>query len=425
MGSRWKMLLAMVLVGIGSISAWAQPPMMFPPMTPDGPGSAFNVPGYGPQAGYPGPVVNYPPVPFGSPIPGADDPRKLLEKQKKPSNNPLEMTVEGPGAFDKKEPCAPDQGCYVALGGIGLWRSRLNSAGVVYLEPPSALPGISTYPTAPQPQVLNYHDVAQSFNIGILGTIGYRYDNQCVELTGYYIPGQNSSETVAMRDSLFLPFAQFPPPLGITGGGNNANVWLRVDRAQVLDNNSLANVEANYRLTTAPGVDVIIGLRYLRQSELLGILSDQDGLTVAPTDPRFVVTYQVKTQTNIIGPQLGFELETPVTAWLHVGASTKAVAGVNFYDVNVQVYRGDGFTALDNRRNNATISGAVEAGAFFDFLPFERMRIRAGYELLWLVNVPDAESEVSYNIVANPYGSRNDHGNIFFSGPFFEFSFLF
>jgi hypothetical protein len=59
-----------------------------------------------------------------------------------------------------------------------------------------------------------------------------------------------------------------------------------------------------------------------------------------------------------------------------------------------------------------------------DFYLLERMRIRASYNLLWLVNVPEAKSQIDYDLLS-PNGSRADHGSIFFHGPMIEMQFLF
>lgn len=154
---------------------------------------------------------------------------------------------------------------------------------------------------------------------------------------------------------------------------------------------------------------------------------------MTPPDPRFQVTYRVQTHSNIIGPQLGFEWDQPIfhtrdgTPWLSFGVYGKGLVGVNFYSVEVSVFRADGFTALDNTRNNVTISGAGELGGFVELNPFpsHAIRLRAGYEVLYVVNVPVASSEVGFDIQAQPYGTQRDSGSILFNGPFFEFTFNF
>ena len=162
-------------------------------------------------------------------------------------------------------------------------------------------------------------------------------------------------------------------------------------------------------------------MRYLNVSERFDIQTDQDGLTLPGGDPRFLVTYRVQTHSNIIGPQIGCEWGYNPSDRFAAGMFTKLMTGVNFYSVDVSVFNGDGFTALNNRREGATLSGVVDFGAFLDIRALPHLKIRAGYELLWVVNVPVASSEVDFNIVDNPYGSHHDRGSILFAGPFFEF----
>src|SRR5258708_29862200 len=99
--------------------------------------------------------------------------------------------------------------------------------------------------------------------------------------------------------------------------------------------------------------------------------------------------------------------------------------GVNFYDVNVSVFRGDGFTALTTHRANTTVSGAIDFGVFLDFTYRDRIKARFGYEMLWVANGPVANSEFHSAILINPYGTPRDHASFPFTGPFFELTFPF
>jgi hypothetical protein len=50
--------------------------------------------------------------------------------------------------------------------------------------------------------------------------------------------------------------------------------------------------------------------------------------------------------------------------------------------------------------------------------------VRAGYDLLWVVNVPVAKDQIDFDL-SNPAGMRNDHGTQFFHGPQIELQFMF
>ena len=416
----------------GPLEPLMYPPTVSPEYYPPGPGSSY----------YPYPQPGGP-IPLGAPIPGVDNPKKIYDdyysQTKKPAGDPLVLHSNEPNAFPCEEPnpnfisSNGPQGLYLNLGAMALMRNRMGNGGVAFTEPASATPGISTYPTSPTPTALTFHDIDPNFNYGFRGSIGYQMGDQAVELVGWKIWGTNSFQVAANQDNLYLPFAAYQPPIGIGGGGNNANTWLQVDQVRILDVTDLANVEGNYRFGVGNTFQWLVGLRYLNVSERFDILSDQDGLTVTPPDPRFQITYRVQTHSNIIGPQLGFEWDEPLlrgkdeVPWLSLGVYGKALVGANFYSVGVSVFRADGYTALDNVRNNVTVSGALELGGFLELNPFpsQAIRLRAGYEVLYLINVPVASSEVAFNIQAQPYGSQRDSGSILFNGPFLEFIFNF
>ena len=90
----------------------------------------------------------------------------------------------------------------------------------------------------------------------------------------------------------------------------------------------LANVEANYRAVVLEGIQLLFGLRYLNASERFDILnSDQDGLSGL----RILCSWNylprvLQTHSNILGPQIGFEAEDQVRDWLCVGRALASAA---------------------------------------------------------------------------------------------------
>jgi hypothetical protein len=107
-----------------------------------------------------------------------------------------------------------------------------------------------------------------------------------------------------------------------------------------------------------------------------------------------------------------------------VGGIAKAGAGPNIININTFLTRGDGFVGFNNRHNTASLGQVYELTGFFDFHMLERLRFRAGYTAMWLVDVATASDQVDFNL-ANPYGRRNTHGSAFFHGPQMELQFLF
>jgi len=121
---KWRIIwLALFLLGAGAASVSAQSPLMFPPQTPSEypppgyspyPSPGYPPPGYPGMGGYPNTMTNYPPVPWGAPIPGAPDPRIEMEKLDKQNKSPNPLIIpDGPNAFPDQESCIKDQGCYV------------------------------------------------------------------------------------------------------------------------------------------------------------------------------------------------------------------------------------------------------------------------------------------------------------------------
>ena len=335
---------------------------MFPPSGP--PGYYAPDQGYPPGGGMapPGPAPIYPQVPLGAPIavpaipPGRDPVRQLQDLQSgagqsKPDQNPLVMSADGDTAFATENSAHPE-GLVFILGGMGLQRNRLPQSAVAYKEPASTMPGTSTYPTQPQPQILGDADIDPRFNWGFRGTLGYHFGDQAVELVGWKIWGGQFLPGRCRQGQPVPAVCGFPPPLGIGGGGNNANTWLQVDQVRILDVTDLANVEANYRIGVGSGFEFLLGLRYLNVSERFDILSDQDGLTVTARRSAFRRSRIACRRTATSSARRSaLSWATIRSSGWRPACSRRLMGGINFYSVDVSVFRGDGFTALNN---NAT-----------------------------------------------------------------------
>jgi hypothetical protein len=75
-------------------------------------------------------------------------------------------------------------------------------------------------------------------------------------------------------------------------------------------------------------------------------------------------------------------------------------------------------------RDQTRLSGVFEAGAYAHWWVCDCVGLRAGYNVIWAVNVPEASQNVNFNPnVAG--GSPDNHGSILFHGPVFELFFKF
>ena len=86
--------------------------------------------------------------------------------------------------------------------------------------------------------------------------------------------------------------------------------------------------------------------------------------------------------------------------------------------------RGDGLIGFDVPRRNVQVSHLYELSFHLDWWFTQNWRLRGGYNLLWVVNVPEAHEQINFNL-AVPDGNRREHGSIFFHGPMIEFVFVF
>lgn len=419
----WQGVVVLVLAGIGTGSVRGQAPLAFPPSAPPwyyNNAAPPPMPMYYPQGGFqkPAPPNGFMP-PRGYPIPGAEDPQALIDA--KASKNPFELPGTTENAFATETCCLEDEGFYFTIGVMGLARTGFGSTVIAVSDPRGNI-DLPLLPPPNSPPAINFNNVIPVYNWGVRGAIGYRYGCEAVELFGYAVfPGTSTAEVIN-PGRLALPFAAYPVPVGL---GIDNSQWLNADRVQLTYVTEVANVEANYRYGVGLGSEIILGLRYLDVRERFDILTDDNGLTANPPDPRNIVTYRSQTHNHILGPQLGWELENRFAEFFSAGLFTKLFAGANFYDANISIFRADGFTALDNKRSRTTLSGAWELGGYLDFLLLARLRVRLGYEMLWVINVPEAHAEVDFNIAENPYGSRRDHGSILYHGPMLEFMFAF
>jgi hypothetical protein len=374
------------------------------------------------QAPLPEPLpVGIPPAPCANAGP--------LNPQQAPPGPPDSLAIPAgvPGAFPECPP-APEVGCYGNIGGMLLQRQRMQHITTAFIDRVNTTnldTGEVPARIADTLAVQNTADVDPDMAGGVRGTIGYLFGNQAIEVSAFWIPDNSASTQIDFPGRLDLFFIH--PPIGFEGDNG---MWLQADRVRTTLRNSVVNAEVNYRWwnSALTGGEALVGIRYLDQRERLSIYTGDDDLTVLDIngnpDPLRQATYSVETHNHILAPQVGLEYHNAFCSWIGITLSAKAAFGLNWVDTRAKLERGDGFLGFDLNRHDTLFSQVYEGGAFFDFFLLERMRLRAGYNFFWLVDVGEAFKEVSFDLT-NQLNGRLQTGSIFYHGPVIELQLLF
>jgi hypothetical protein len=317
-----------------------------------------------------------------------------------------------------------DEHCYVDAGAVAWLRQKLgNGTPLVFFDPSNIKNGLVSANNLPTVQ--NLDDIPQDWNVGPKLTVGYVWQNEQIEVTGWWIPSFKNNTFTQAPGMLDLPFHN--PPLGFEGDNG---MFTHADQVVSTFKSNTWNGEINYRYTDAAIMDaqLILGIRYLDLYETLGIFVGDDDLTFpGPNgpDPTRQAYYQIQTHNRIIAPQIGFECGLPCTPYFTFGINAKAAMGVNFAEVHTTLVRGDGLVGIDAKRNEVVPwAGIYEAGAFIDFNASDRIRIRVGYTGMFLVNVAPASDQIDFDL-SHPQGHNDIHSTIFYHGPMAELQLLF
>jgi hypothetical protein len=356
-------------------------------------------------------------------------PQGPLPPQLAPKGPPADLVLPAdiPGAFTD---CPPEEACdvYFSLGGLGLLRQHLGEGALVFVNRNNQFGldnGRRPLVERRVVTVQDYDDIDPHMGGGIEGTIGYEFGANAVELTGFYIFGHKESAEVDRLGVLDLPFLH--PPLGFEGDNG---LWLQADRNRITLEQSLGNAEFNYRWwdPAVTGVQGILGLRYTDMEERFDSFTGDDDFSVhdihGNPDPRREADYNVVTHNHLVAGQFGFEWNTPVCSWCAFSWMAKGAWGANFLDIHYTLTRGDGFVGRSAARYQTIFSHEYETGFFLDFWLCPGGRLRAGYDLFWMVNVAEAVQQVNFDL-ANPTSQPTRQGSVFYHGPLVELQFLF
>lgn len=336
----------------------------------------------------------------------------------------LSISANAPGAF------SPDDyhhefGCYFFAGGLGLQAGRPRGhTQIAFMDPGGGLKtGVRpTDPAVLSDTIFSFSSFVPDLEWGVSGTLGITMDEWAIEASGFYIPLQGRSKTTDAPGLLDLNF--FNAPLGFEG---THGLWLQADRVKLSQSYALVDGELNIRYDGC-GLIPLIGFRYLEVQERMSILTDENGLTFPMSnglpDPTTVATYRINQRSRIVAGQAGLEAQLPLGGCFVLVGSAKGAWGQNFYEKTTSLFRGDGLLGFNSQTSHNQFSQIYEAGVFLDYYCKEHCRVRAGYNFLWLVDVPVAKDQIDFNL-QNVNGARNDHGVLFFYGPQVEIQFMF
>jgi len=335
-----------------------------------------------------------------------------------------------PNAWAEDVPTDP-AAVYFSVGYLGYQRQRLGHTPAAFLDLASGGVDTGNPPPVDSREVLNFHDINPRFSSGPRVMIGYHCGTSAIEASGFYVGQSSSSKQIEAPGSLDVPFSgggnPFIFPIGFEGDNG---MWLQDDVVRIRLQTALGSGEVNYRwwLGSSSNFSWTLGIRYLDIYERFGLYAGDDDLTVLDTlgrpDPTRQALYQVTSQNRILAPQLGLEYNQALNCSLAFSIMAKGAWGANFLDVDTLLKRGDGFVGFTGHREDTIFSHLYELGFYGDFSLRENMRLRAGYNLMWVVDVATATGQFDYNLL-NHNGRERDHGSIFYHGPMAELHILF
>jgi len=291
---------------------------------------------------------------------------------------------------------------YGSLGGLALRRTGLNSTDVASIAPALGF----TNPT-----LVNVQSIPINFNYGIAAEIGVVVGGGAIELSGFYLFGSPGNYTATPTTQATGPITAFFS----SSLPSFKDVWKDVSQVNMSYAVSTGNLELNYRYPFAQGLDFLVGLRYMYIRENISIGTEND---IGSTNYAFAVTDQ------IVAPQIGVEFEYPLIPHFSVSFETKGALGATFSDISHTLTQGNGVTGPGGSSNITQAAGIVELGLFGHIWFHERLKLRLGYEALWVLNIPEAQRQINSNTDL-PLGNQQNQGSIFFHGPIIEFQLAF
>ncbi len=334
-----------------------------------------------------------------------------LTPDKAPPGPPdcLSLPPGAPGAF-QCENYPPEFDIFASAGIQALQRQKLGK-GAIATDSPSAQGG----PFVTQ----RFNDITPDVGFGPAMGVGVLYDAEIIEASGYFIPRNSSSVTATMPNGITTLFFDVPSTFGGVNGASPTVSTLTTSLTS-----QIGNAELNYRYTglAFPGCELILGVRYFDVEERLSTFADVNPppMKGALSNPTGQATYTAGTHNRILAGQLGFEGNWEVFECryflLSLGTLAKGDWGGNFVSDSHRLIRGDGFLGFDVNRGDTIFSMMYELGAFVEVHVADRVRVRGGYNALWLTRMEAVVDQFNFDL-GNPQGRINHQGSVLYAGP--------
>jgi hypothetical protein len=426
MVNRWvrKALLG-ILAGLAPAAASAQQPYYPDPVPLYRPAAGVEGAAYtgAPQGNGAMPVVVQAPVP-GEPLPpGA----RIVDPNLLPPPRPLNG---GPMPVDPQTDMSADDAKGVARwifegDFVMLMRARMKSEALaikdlILVEAPDPIPpGVNGMPL-----FADFKDMNQNMMYGL--KVGGQYlfnEHNAVELTSTIMPQHTDHITYILPGQL-TSFFTSPPAVPVGFEGDNG-LWDHADRMDLNLTTTMFLMELNYRGYCGAGnweADYLLGVRWLNIHEKLAWTTDDDGIQFGP-DPLTTATYTVRARNSIVAPQLGFGLHRNICPWMAVSWEGKGAWGQNFASYEIQLERGDGFSAPSGGLKKEHFCQVYESALSVDFSG-TWWRLRFAYDVLFIHGVATGQNEIDFNLL-NPNGNGRFDGSLLYHGPSVSFNIVF
>lgn len=125
-----------------------------------------------------------------------------------------------------------------------------------------------------------------------------------------------------------------------------------------------------------------------------------------------------KTYNNIVAPELGIRCVRPFCMDLfEFDLAGKGFWGGNWATRKASLVRGDGLVGIDQKTNSFATSGAFECQLGLNFVPHPNIRIRGGWEAMYLMGIASATGNVNFNL--DQVNRPNFHDQVLFTGWYF------
>ncbi|MEQ1904462.1 MAG: hypothetical protein ABL888_09780 [Pirellulaceae bacterium] len=230
------------------------------------------------------------------------------------------------------------------------------------------------------------------WELGWRGTIGWRQD----EIVGYeanYFGFQPMQEVVRQNSAGGAIDAQFSPRGGLTT--THLDSFFDANQTQQTLQTRFHSVEFS---RVRFGWDVLktsVGMRYIWLDDQYDLAS-QSGADIG--------LFRLKANNNLIGPTVGLELLYDVSRRISYSARAKGGAYLDFTRLNTNLADGAN-QFIQNSNTQTDLAASLELGANAYLKLTHNVRLRGGYDALWLYNVMSVAE--NYPVFMTPLTGRN------------------